>query len=145
MKKMWHKISVHTNRFVKDLGDISENKLKQNMMKKIIATLVLVLTVSISFAQQKSKAEKMATQNTKEMVKVLSLDADQEASIYAINVEKNQKLIDNNKKEQPKDAKKANQKEIYVEAGRQFKELLGLDTMKVWWEFKKQQAANKKA
>ena len=114
-------------------------------MKKIIATLILVLTVSISFAQEKSKAEKMATQNTKEMVKVLSLDADQEASIYAINVEKNQKLIDNTNKEQTKDAKKANQKEIYMEAGGQFKELLGLDTMKVWWEFKKQQTANKKA
>jgi hypothetical protein len=114
-------------------------------MKKIIATLVLVLTVSISFAQEKSKAEKMATQNTKEMVNVLSLDADQEAKIYAIHVEKNQKLIDNNKKEQSKEVKKANQKEIYVEAGGQFKELLGLDTMKVWWEFKKQQEANKKA
>ncbi|MGB2128901.1 MAG: hypothetical protein ACPHXR_05430 [Flavicella sp.] len=113
-------------------------------MKKIIATLVLVLTVSVSFAQQKSKAEKMATQNTKEMVKVLSLDADQEAKVYAINVEKNKQLIANNKKEQSIEAKKAAQKEIYVNAGGQFKEILGLETMKVWWEFKKQQEAAKK-
>ena len=105
-------------------------------MKKLILTLVLVATVSFTYAQQKS-AEQRATANTKEMVKALSLDADQETEINKINLVKNTKLIANDVKEQSKEEKKANQKVIYVEAGGKFKELLGKEKMNEWWAYQK--------
>ena len=112
-------------------------------MKKIITVLVLVLSVSFSYGQ-KAPAAKRAEANTKEMVKVLSLDADQKTQIYEINLVKNTKLIANNAKEQSKEEKKANQKAIFIEAGKKYKEILGLDTMKVWWAYKDAQKAAKK-
>ena len=112
-------------------------------MKKIIIVLVVALSVTFTYGQKKT-AEQMAEANTKEMVKVLSLDADQEAKIYEVNLVKNTKIKANNSIEQSKEEKKANQKVIYVEAGKKFKEILGLDTMKEWWAYKDAQKAAKK-
>lgn len=111
-------------------------------MKKIIIVFVVALSVTFTYGQK--SAEERATNNTKEMVKVLSLDADQEAEIYEVNVVKNTKLMANDKIEQSNEEKKANQKEIYAEAGKKFKEILGLDTMKEWWAYKDAQKTAKK-
>ncbi len=110
-------------------------------MNKIITVLVLALTVTFSYGQK--SAEKVAAANTKEMVKVLSLDADQEAKINEINVVKNTKLIANKAKEQSEDEMKANQKEIFVEAGKKFREILGLDKMKEWWAYQDEKKAKR--
>tara|TARA_B110000977_G_C10870173_1_gene413246 strand:+ start:215 stop:562 length:348 start_codon:yes stop_codon:yes gene_type:complete len=111
-------------------------------MKKVLVTLVLFLGVSFSYGQK--SAEKRAKANTKEMVKVLFLDADKEAQVYEINLVKNTKLMANDEVEQSKEEKKANQKVIYVEAGKKFRETLGLDKMKEWWAYKDAQNAAKK-
>ena len=76
------------------------------------------------------------------MVKVLSLTEEQEAKIYDINLVKNTKLMENEKVEQSKEEKKANQKEIFMVAGKEFRDAVGLDTMKVWWAYTKEK--NKK-
>jgi hypothetical protein len=103
-------------------------------MKKVIVTLVLVLVTSFSYGQK--LAEKRAKENTKEMVKVLSLDANEEAQVYEVNLEKNTKLMANDKLEQSQEEKRANRKVIYVAAGQKFKEIVGLEKMKVWWAYK---------
>jgi len=103
-------------------------------MKKVIVTLVLVLVASFSYGQK--SAEQRAKANTKEMVKVLSLDANLEAQIYEVNLVKNTKLMANDKLEQSQEEKRANRKAIYVAAGQKFKEIVGLEKMKVWWAYK---------
>ena len=103
-------------------------------MKKVIITLVLVLVASFSYGQK--SAEQRAKANTKEMVKVLSLDANQEAQVYEVNLVKNTKLMANDKLEQSQEEKRANRKAIYVAAGQKFKEIVGLEKMKVWWAHK---------
>jgi Flp pilus assembly protein TadB len=103
-------------------------------MKKVIVTLVLVLVASFSYGQK--SAEQRAKANTKEMVKVLSLDANVEAQIYEVNLVKNTKLMANDKLEQSQEEKRANRKAIYVAAGQKFKEIVGLEKMKVWWAYK---------
>ncbi len=103
-------------------------------MKKVIVTLVLVLVASFSYGQK--SAEQRAKANTKEMVKVLSLDANQEAQVYEVNLVKNRKLMANDKLEQSQEEKRANRKAIYVAAGQKFKEIVGLEKMKVWWAHK---------
>jgi hypothetical protein len=110
-------------------------------MKKVIVTLVLVLVTSFSYGQK--LAEKRAKENTKEMVKVLSLDANEEAQVYEVNLEKNTKLMANDKLES-KEEKKANRKVIYVAAGKKFKEIVGFERMKEWWAYKEAQSAAKK-
>ena len=110
-------------------------------MKKVIVTLVLVLVASFSYGQK--SAEQRAKANTKEMVKVLSLDANQEAQVYEVNLVKNTKLMANDKLES-KEEKKANKKAIYVAAGKKIKEIVGLEKMKEWWSYKKAQADRKK-
>ena len=111
------------------------------MMKKVLLTLGLVLAVSFSYGQ--NSAEKRAKANTKEMLKVLSLDADQEAQVYEVNLVKNTKLLVNDKLES-KEEKKANRKAIYSAAGKKIKEIVGLDKMKEWWAYKAAQSAAKK-
>lgn len=113
-------------------------------MKKVLATLLLVFAISFSYAQGKS-VQKMAESNTKEMVKVLSLDDTQAASILKINLEKNTKL-DANKTNQSltTEEKKANRKAIYKEAQVAFRELLGNQVIKKWNTFKNAQTAKKK-
>ena len=113
-------------------------------MKKVITVIALILSVSFSFAQKDKLAEKRATNNTKEMVKVLSLDSDQEAAIYKVNLVKNQKLIANEKVNQSKEEKKANQKEIFLQAGVDFKQVIGLDTMREWWAYLDEKKKNSK-
>lgn len=103
-------------------------------MKKVIVTLVLVLVASFSYGQK--SAEQRAKANTKEMVKVLSLDANVEAQIYEVNLVKNTKLMANDKLEQSQEEKRANRKAIYVAAGQKFKEIVGFEKMKVWWAYK---------
>lgn len=111
-------------------------------MKKIIILLVFVLSVSFSYGQK--SAEQRAKANTKEMVKVMALGSDLEAQIYELNLAKNTKLMANDKLEQSKEEKKANQKAIFAAAGKQFRETLGLDKMKEWWAYKDAQKATNK-
>jgi len=111
-------------------------------MKKIIIVLVFVLSVSFSYGQK--SAEKRSKANTKEMVKVLSLDADKEAQVYEINLVKNTELMANDEVEQSKEEKRANQKIIFASTGKKFRETLGLDKMKEWWAYKDLQKAAKK-
>jgi hypothetical protein len=42
----------------------------------------------------------------------------------------------NDKLEQSQEEKRANRKVIYVAAGQKFKEIVGLEKMKVWWAYK---------
>jgi len=112
-------------------------------MKKVIVTLVFVLAVTLSYGQ--SKIEKMAKSNTKEMVKVLSLDTDQEAEIYAINLDKNEKLAANiADASQSAEEMKANKRAIYKEAQQAFRTALGKDKVKEWNVYKNAQTAAKK-
>lgn len=113
-------------------------------MKKVIITLALVLAVSISYGQNKS-VEKMTEANTKEMVKVLSLDSDQEAAIYKINLEKNKELVANRANSSlTKEELKENRKAIYKKAQQAFREVLGKDKVKEWNVFKNAQSAARK-
>lgn len=113
-------------------------------MKKVILTLVLVLAVSFSYGQNKS-VEKMAAANTKEMVKVLSLDSDQEAAIYKINLDKNKKLVANKANSSlTKEELKVNRKAIYKEAQQAFRKVLGKEKVKEWNVFKNAQTAARK-
>lgn len=86
----------------------------------------------------------MTIANTKEMVKVLSLDAEVESKIYNINLEKNTALVANKAKEQSKEEMTNNRKAIYKEAQHKFRDLLGKDKLKEWNTYKKEQTTAKK-
>ena len=105
-------------------------------MKKAIATLVLIFTVSFSFAQKKT-VEQVARANTKEMVEVLSLDKAQEKAVYNINLEKNKKLEANIAKDQSEEDLKINRRAIYKMSQQAFRESLGKVKAKEWNIFKK--------
>lgn len=112
-------------------------------MKKIVVTIILTLTISIGFGQNKA-AEKMTIANTKEMVKALSLESDLESKIYDINLEKNTALLANKAKEQSEEEMTINRKGIYKTAQHKFREVLGKDKLKEWNAYKKAQSASKK-
>ena len=113
-------------------------------MKKVIATLCLILTVSFSYAQ-KNTIKQLAQANTKEMTKVLSLDRAQEKVVFDINLEKNSKLkINKANKSLTAEEKKAAQTAIYKEAQIAFKTALGNAKLKEWNVFKNAQTAARK-
>ncbi len=115
-------------------------------MKQLLLTLALALTVSLSFGQKKKggpSPEKQAAQNTKEMVNFLGLDADQEAAMYKIHLEKNKKLLANKADGSlTAEEKKAARKAIYKEAQSEFKTVISNEELKKWNAHKKSQ--NKK-
>ena len=104
-------------------------------MKQLLLTLALALTVSLSFGQKKKggpSAEKMAAANTKEMVSFLGLDAEQEAAMYKIHFEKNQKLIANKSDGSLTDEeKKTARKAIYKKLKLHLKQLFLLKNLRV--------------
>jgi len=113
-------------------------------MKKIVIIVVFVLTATLSFGQNKS-VEEMAEANTKEMVEVLSLNADQEAAIYKINLDKNRKLEANKaNKSLSNEEMKVNRKAIYKKAQNDFREAIGKEKVKEWNVFKNAQTAARK-
>jgi len=113
-------------------------------MKNAVLAIVLVLGLSFSYGQNKS-VEKMTELNTKEMVKVLSLITDQEASIYKINLDKNTKLEANRTNSSlTKDEKIINRKSIYKEAQQAFRAVLGKEKVKEWNVYKNAQSEARK-
>lgn len=116
-------------------------------MKQLLLTLALALTVSLSFGQKKKggpSAEKMAAANTKEMVSFLGLDAEQEAAMYKIHLEKSQKLIANKTDGSLTDEeKKTARKAIYKEAQIAFKNIISAEELKSWNQHKRSQKKKK--
>jgi hypothetical protein len=105
-------------------------------MKKVIAVIVFVLSVSFSYGQKnKEIIEKRATYQTKEMVEVLSLSEEQEAKVYEIMISKHKSVMKIDESDQSKEEKKASKKEVYKSHGAQFKEVVGLEKMKEWWAY----------
>ena len=82
----------------------------------------------------------MAAANTKEMVSFLGLDVEQEAAMYKIHFEKNQKLIATKSDGSLTDEeKKWKRKAIYKEAQIAFKIIISAEELKSWNQHKRSQ------
>lgn len=107
-------------------------------MKKIILTTLLLFAVTLTYSQK--KVTSMTEANTAEMVKVLKLNADQEAAVYKIHLTKNEQLAANKEdKSLSKEQVKANQKAIFKTAQNEFRTLLGKEKVKEWNTYKNAQ------
>lgn len=117
-------------------------------MKKILAMMLLMASVTFSFAQNKEvhpKAKARIDQEVKEMVTVLDLSEEQATSITTYKVEqffsnKNTAQVLEKGTEEYKRAMKDNAKVCNAK----IKALIGKEKMKQWWKHrdaKKAQAA----
>ena len=108
-------------------------------MKLRIAIIALLFTVFTVSAQKKKTVESSAKNNTAEMTKVLSLNEEQSAEIYEINLEKF-KILEAIRKDKSLDkvSKKAKSKEAFLAAGQKFSTVVGHAVLKKWFKHNKE-------
>lgn len=110
-------------------------------MKKIIALLAFVLVSTYSFGQSKAVL-KSAQGVTKEMMKVLNLNQEQEAKIYEIHLEKLGKLYKSKAdKSLTSEEQLEARKEILSDSSEQFIALFGKEKWHIWILYNKQKRA----
>ena len=104
-------------------------------MKKIIVILLLVLTSNV-YSQNTS--EERATKITNEMSEVLSLNPEEKAKVYEIQLKRFNEVntIRSTYAEDP-ETKKAELKKVYNRLSGKLKSTLGKDKMKDWRTYKK--------